>query len=145
MKKEGPFCNISEQKTKIIDETENTLTILSNPALVKGHCLVIPKRHIESLSELNDKEREEFFSQVIKMQELLLKEFSGCDIRQNFRPFQKQNGLKINRLHIHIQPREFEDELYQKCQIFEKELFKQLSEKELNKLIESLRKNDRQD
>ena len=138
MSEKCPFCSKIEPKSRIIDETNKTLTILSNPALVEGHCLVIPKRHVEKLSELNKEEKEELFSQVVKAQELLLKKFGGCDIRQNFRPFQKQSNLKVNHLHIHLQPRELEDELYKKCQIFEKEVFKELSQEELDKLKQEL-------
>ncbi len=132
------FCKSIEPKSRVLYETENTFSILSNPALVKGHVLVIPKKHVEKISELNEEERGDLFEQAIKMQELLLKKYGGCDIRQNFRPFQKQDELKVNHLHIHLQPREFEDELYWKCQIYEKEIFKNLNEEELEKLKEEI-------
>jgi len=136
--KNCPFCNIDELKTRIIDETSNTLIILSNPALVYGHCLAIPKRHVEKLSELYDYERKELFERIIKTQERLLRKFSGCDIRQNYRPFQTQSNLKVNHLHIHLQPRELNDELYTKCQVSETSLFKFLSSKELDKIREDI-------
>ncbi len=135
MKKEDcPFCSLSkdtEGRTRIIDETTNTLTILSNPALMKGHCLVIPKRHVEKPSELSEEERKELFNQVIKIQELLIKHFSGCDIKENYRPFQKQSDLKVHHLHFHLQPRELFDELYEKSQKAEENVFKKLSKEEL--------------
>ena len=109
IKEECPFCRLDEKKSRILFETEHTLTILSNPALVRGHCLVIPKKHVERLSELSEEELREIFSQLVKVQEILLKKFGGCDLRQNFRPFQKQGRLKVNHLHIHLQPREFKD------------------------------------
>lgn len=133
------FCDINVLKTRIISSSENTLTILSNPALVYGHCLVIPRKHVERLDELSLDERNELFLEVVKMQSLLLKKFGGCDIRQNCRPFQEQSKLKINHVHIHLQPRENEDELYQKVQIFEKNVFRDLSNEELNKLSEELK------
>jgi len=133
-----PFCDLKEER--IIEETKNTFTILSNPAIVKGHLLVIPKRHAEKLSELNGDEKIELFNQVIKMQEILLRKFSGCDIRQNYRPFQAQDSLKVNHLHIHLQPREFEDELYKSCQIYEKTIFKELDKEEINKAKEFILK-----
>lgn len=123
---ECPFCNINKEKTRIIKETDKVLVILSNPRLVEGHLLVIPKRHVEKLSELNDDEKKELFDTVIEFQENILKSASGCDIRQHYRPFQKQDNLKVNHLHIHLLPREFEDELYKKCQIYEKDIFEEL-------------------
>jgi len=42
------FCNLD--KCKIVEETENTFTIFSDPFLVKGHCLVIPIKHYRWVS-----------------------------------------------------------------------------------------------
>jgi len=132
-----PFCNINKEKTRIIKEKDNVKVILSNPRLMPGHLLVIPKKHVEKLSELNEDEKKDLFETVIEFQEKILKTFSsGCDIRLNYRPFQKQNDLKVNHLHIHLQPRELEDELYQKCQIFETNIFNKLNQEEIDKFVE---------
>jgi diadenosine tetraphosphate (Ap4A) HIT family hydrolase len=54
-----PFCEITTEKTeRVIRETESTFAVLSNPQLMSGHLLVIPKRHVEKLSELSKEERE---------------------------------------------------------------------------------------
>jgi len=129
------FCKLDSVKERVVGETENTVAILSNPSLVKGHVLVIPKRHVEKLSELNKQEITELMEHVVKIQEGLLKKFKGCDIRQNYRPFQKEDRLKVNHLHIHIQPRELFDELYEKCQIHEKDIFQDLNESDLGNLM----------
>jgi len=134
-----PFCEINKEKTRIIKQGKNVFVIFSNPRLMEGHLLVIPKRHIEKLSELNEEEKKELFDTVIEYQEKILKNISpGCDIRQNYRIFQGQNNLKIDHLHIHLQPREFKDDLYKKCQIFEKDVFKQLTEEEIEKVLKLL-------
>jgi len=131
-----PFCHIDKEKTKIIKEGEKVMVVLSNPRLIEGHLLVIPKRHVEKISELNEEELKELFENIIEFQQKILSKISpGCDIRQNYRPFQKQNNLKINHFHFHLLPRKFEDEIYQKCQIFEKNLFKELTKKEAVKIV----------
>jgi diadenosine tetraphosphate (Ap4A) HIT family hydrolase len=136
---ECPFCEINVDKTRILANNKFTLVIFSNPRLMPGHLLVIPKRHVEKISELSKEEQEELFSTLIKFQEKVLNKLSkGCDLRQNFRPFQKQSNLKINHLHFHIQPRELFDELYEKCQIFETNVFKELSEEELTNISKQL-------
>jgi len=140
MIKECPFCSEIESRSRVISETQDTMTILSNPTLVQGHYLVVPKRHVEKFSEMNDEELRDLFSKVINWQELLLKKNSGCDIRQNYRPFLKQSRLKVNHLHVHLIPREFEDELYGKCQIYEREIFKELNQKELDETLKELKK-----
>ncbi|HUV72522.1 MAG TPA: HIT family protein [Clostridia bacterium] len=126
-----PFCNLDKKRSRIVKEGKHVLVILSNPRLVDGHLLVIPKRHVEKASELGSKERKELFETVLEFQEKILSKFAaGCDIRQNYRPFQKQGDIKVNHLHFHLLPREFKDELYQKCQIHETEIFRMLTEKE---------------
>lgn len=133
-----PFCDILENKTeRIIKETEHSFAILSNPRLMKGHLLVIPKRHAEKMGDLSKEERDDLLDLTVELQEKILKKFcSGCDIRQNYRPFQKQSLFRVNHLHIHLQPREFEDELYQKCQKYESEVFADLEEGEINEMID---------
>lgn len=135
-----PFCSIDKQKTVIIRENKNTLVVFSNPKLMDGHLLVIPRKHVEKLSELNKEDRNELFQTVIDFQEKILAKVSkGCDIRQNYRPFQEQNNLKVNHLHIHLQPRDFEDKLYSKCQIFEKGIFGELDKDKAKLILELLR------
>lgn len=127
-----PFCNINPEITRLLDETKLSFAVLSNPALLKGHTIVIPKRHVERLSELSKEELEDLLNLTIKIENLILKKFIGCDIRQNYRPFIQQGRLKVNHLHFHLLPRELEDELYKKSMIFERNLFKDLTKEELD-------------
>jgi diadenosine tetraphosphate (Ap4A) HIT family hydrolase len=106
---------------------------------MKGHLLAIPKRHVEKLTELYPEERTELLNLVVEFQEKVLKHIAtGCDIRQNYRPFQKQDGVKVNHLHIHILPRELKDELYERCQIHETSLFQELDAKEEKEIVNLL-------
>jgi len=134
-----PFCHINEEKTRLIKNGKNIFVIFSNPGLMEGHLLVIPKRHVEKLSELSKDEKEELFNLVIEYQEKILKNIApGCDIRQHYRPFLKQSKSKVNHLHIHLQPRKFDDELYKKCQIYHEDVFKELIEEEVNRISKLL-------
>lgn len=131
-----PFCNLDQEKDRIVKEGMNTLVILSNPRKMPGHLLVISKRHVERISELNRSEKEEIFNMIAEFQEKILDRLSsGCDIRQHYRPFIKQSQVKVNHLHFHLQPREFEDELYQKSQRFETAMFKELPKDESERII----------
>ncbi len=130
-----PFCNLN--KEKIIAETKFCYALLSNPRLMPGHTLIIPKRHVEKLSELSDEELKDIIRLTIEFQEKIIKNIAfGCDIAEHYRPFQKQDRLKVNHLHIHLQPRELFDNLYQKCQIFEKEVWEDLTEKESKEILD---------
>ena len=129
-----PFCSIIKTKDRIIKECKYCFVILSNPRLVPGHLLVIPKRHVEKTSQLNKKERDEIFRIIIKFEEKILKKFSsGCDIRSHYRPFMKQSWVKVDHIHFHLQPREFKDELYQKAQKYEMDVWKEISKEEKEK------------
>ena len=135
-----PFCNIDKERTIIIKEGKNAFVCLSNPRLVEGHLLVVPKRHLENISELNKEEREEMFGFVVDFQRKILENISeGCDVRWNYRPFKKQDDLKVDHFHIHLIPRSFKDELYTKSQIFEKEIFRKLTQEEIDKIVNLLK------
>ena len=133
-----PFCDIDETRTRIIADKKHVFVALSNPRLMDGHLLVIPRRHVQKLSELNEFEKKELLDTVIEYQEKILTFAGGCDIRQNYRPFQAQSNVKIHHLHMHLQPRELHDELYQKCQIFETGIFKELSQEEIEKIKKAM-------
>lgn len=133
---ECPFCQIHEERTRMIEDGERVFVVLSNPRLMSGHLLVVPKKHIERISELSKGEKDELFDKIIKYQELILSKFaSGCDVRINYRPFIKEGRLKVSHFHIHLLPREFNDELYEKSMIYEAEIFKDLTSKEIEEVI----------
>jgi len=54
---ECPFCNINSEKTRILKDGNFTRVVFSNPRLMPGHLLVIPKRHVEKISDLNKEEQ----------------------------------------------------------------------------------------
>lgn len=120
------FCEIvKENKQSVIEERENVIVIFSNPRLMPGHLLVIPKRHAIHLSDLPEGERRELFDTAVEFQRKIIEKVArGCDIRQNDRAFLPESDLKVNHVHVHLQPRGFGDEFFQKCQIHEKEIFK---------------------
>ncbi|MEK6872651.1 MAG: HIT domain-containing protein [Nanoarchaeota archaeon] len=133
------FCNYSLDK--LIRETENTITILSNPYLLKGHSLVIPKEHYGNILEVSDRDLFELIKEVKGVEKLLLEKLgvSGVDIRQNYHPFLKESKYKVNHLHFHVIPRESEYELYKKSMIYEKDVFKDLTDDDFNELKEILK------
>lgn len=134
---ECPFCKLDSSRTAIIKTTSHSKVILSNPRLVRGHLLVIPKEHVVKLGDLNAEEQMDLVYTCIQFQEKIITDFApGCDIRQNYRPFQKQGAVKVDHLHIHLIPRKFKDEYYQQVQQNEKELFTWLSDEERKNIID---------
>ena len=136
-----PFCqkNFNHIKNRIIYEGKNIFVMLSNPRLVTGHLLVIPKRHFERPSDMTKEERKEIFDVVLEFQEKILANIAtGCDIRENYRPFVKQNDLKVDHIHFHLIPRELNDEIYEKYEKTQREVFQTMNDKEIEESINIL-------
>jgi diadenosine tetraphosphate (Ap4A) HIT family hydrolase len=87
--------------------------------------LIIPKRHVEKLWKITNEEEREIFQFLKYFQKKITDKLSvGCEIRQNYRPFLKQSAVKVNHIHFHLLPREFEDEIYQKLSSMKEMYFK---------------------
>ena len=133
------FCDLNEKY--VIRQTKNTVTILSNPYLIEGHSLVMPRAHVERLSELSQKIRHKLIDEAMIVEELLMQRLGspGCDLRQNYRPFLPLSRLKVNHLHFHVIPRCPEDELHQKSGVYERRIFKDLNLDLAESLISKLK------
>ena len=131
------FCH--PDPSCILEETKDVLVMVSNPRLMKGHLLIIPKRHVERPWELDENESHELFTRIHHFQKKLSQSFgTGCDLRQNYRPFIKEGELKVDHLHFHLLPRTFEDELYEKSMIYEKDIFQPLQPLEADEVKSNL-------
>jgi diadenosine tetraphosphate (Ap4A) HIT family hydrolase len=123
-----PFC---ESKDRVLKENEHALVLLSNPRKVPGHFLVMPKRHVEKPWQLSKKELQDVFDLIFFIERKIIGKLGdGCDIRQNYRPFIKQNKLKVDHIHFHVIPRYFQDYIYQVAEKYETDLFTNLDEAE---------------
>lgn len=133
------FCKINPEKTVIICLKDHVKVVLSNPRLMPGHLLVIPNRHVLNLSELSDLERKELFDTSIDFQSKIATIMkSGCDIRQNFRPFMKEGTIKVDHVHMHILPRMLYDELYNNCEQYETAMYSELLSEEKDNILKKL-------
>jgi len=132
-----PFCNLRE---RVLKENGFANLFLSNPRKVTGHFLVTPKRHIEKPWEMTKQEIQAIFELVSFAQKRLTERVSeGCDVLQHYRPFMKQDRIKVNHIHYHIIPRGFNDKIYQKVEKYETEaLFEDLTDDEHNNMAEVL-------
>lgn len=106
---------------------------------MKGHLLVVPKRHVEQPWDLTSLELKEIFSHIHDLQKKLSNTLgTGCDIRQNYRPFMKQGKLKVDHLHFHLLPRTFQDDLHERSMKFETDIFTDLLDDEVNEIRKAL-------
>lgn len=96
---ESPFLN----KEKI-HENEFAFAIYDGFPVSKGHCLVIPKRIVSSIFDLNDNEYNHIFLLLRDIKKILLEKFkpNGFNIGINNGT---DAGQTIDHAHIHIIPR----------------------------------------
>jgi diadenosine tetraphosphate (Ap4A) HIT family hydrolase len=135
-KKDCPFCNPKERALK---SNAHANVILSNPHKVPGHFLVVPKRHIEKPWELTHEELTDIFDLIFFIEQKVLGKLGeGVDIRQNYRPFLKQDRLKIDHVHFHVYPRSLEDYLYKVSEQYETDLFVELDTAEAKAVADLL-------
>jgi len=135
MNQDCPFCTILRED-RTLKEGEHMYVIFSNPRLMPGHLLVISKRHVGRLSELNEEERKELLDFLIEFEEKILEKLStGCDIRQNFKPYVENSRTSVKHFHFHLQPRELSDELHQAIDPHNKPLYRDLPDEEKERLF----------
>jgi histidine triad (HIT) family protein len=134
------FCDISQHKqtlNHIIAEDDFSVAFLDKNPMAKGHTLVIPKRHVEKLSDLNDNEIKKYFNFISKIQKAVLKfsgEGSGCDILNHYRPYLQEGEMIKRHLHFHVMPRRLNDDLFRKVRIH-------LTEDEMKKIAVEISNN----
>lgn len=100
------FCKIvkGEIPSKKVHETENVLSFLDVNPRAPGHSLVIPKKHVKNLLELDDKTTENLLKVTQKV-ERALKESLNPDAFTLGINDGEAAGQEVPHLHLNIIPR----------------------------------------
>ncbi len=96
---ESPFLNIEK-----INENENAFAIYHAFPVSKGHVLVIPKRVVAEIFDLNDEEYSSCFNLVKDVKKILEEEFKPDGFNIGINNGEKA-GQTIFHAHIHVIPR----------------------------------------
>ena len=95
-----------EVETYVIYEDEWITCILDIDPIQEGHTLILPKKHIEDLRQLNNELSQAIMNASIKISQALTKRYKpdGITVIQN-------NGIfnDLNHYHMHVFPRYLED------------------------------------
>lgn len=141
------FCDESGIKERTFLESKNFRAIYNKYPLVEGHCLVIPKRHVESLFDLTQEELKEVFDILKKTTRVILKTYN-LDSFNWVLNIGKVAGQRVKHIHFHILPRREgdlgEDPRNFFIRLTEKERMgnmKEISGNELKKIIQKIKKN----
>jgi diadenosine tetraphosphate (Ap4A) HIT family hydrolase len=94
-----PFCDFN--KEEMINENDSAFVMLGRAPYNKDHLLVVPKKHILRLSELNEKERRELFELIFFAQKEIGKRHENFSIlyREG-----ENSGKSISHVHFNIIP-----------------------------------------
>lgn len=104
------FCKIISgiiPASKVYSDEKNIAFLDIAPAN-KGHIIVIPKNHAETITELSDEDLASLIKAVKKVAKALLDEFDGVNVLQNNK---KAAGQLVPHLHFHVIPRNSGDGL----------------------------------
>lgn len=107
------FCKIvnGEIPSYKIYETDNVMAFLDISQNTKGHTLVIPKKHIESIFDLDEQTGRDLFEAVIITTNILKNKLGFKDVNL-LNNNGSLAGQVVNHYHIHIIPRYGNDECY---------------------------------
>lgn len=101
-----PFCQKGVEYYFL--ENESFAAIYNIAPILPGHSLIIPKRHVESLFELNDEELSNFMKLGRDVAFLLSKVLDtdafDCAIQEK-----EAAGQSVAHLHMHVVPRKIGD------------------------------------
>jgi histidine triad (HIT) family protein len=104
------FCQIASRAVEslIVFEDEHTLAFLDHRPLFPGHCLLVPKQHYETLSDLPPNSIGPLFSAA---QRLARAVEIGMKAEGSFVAINNRVSQSVPHLHIHIVPRRKKDGL----------------------------------
>ena len=99
-----PFCAIArgEQADYVVAEDEHTVTFLDHRPLFPGHCLVIPRRHIEVLPDLPDDLLAPFLAATRSAARAVE---AGMAAQGTFVAMNNRVSQSVPHLHAHVVPR----------------------------------------
>jgi len=104
------FCGIvnDEVSAVVVFEDDISLAFLDHRPLFPGHCLLVPRSHFETLSDLPSELVGPFFQNV----QLLARAVElGLDAEGSFVAMNNRVSQSVPHLHVHIVPRRKKDGL----------------------------------
>lgn len=106
MENECVFCKIvkGEISTKIIYENDNFFSMLDQNQKHKGHSLVIPKKHFETVLDLPNTLGSELVECIKKTALILMKDYDSTGFNVLSNNFESAEQY-VKHVHFHIFPR----------------------------------------
>ncbi len=97
------FCSPSIYKN-VYYSTRHSIVVYSIKPVLPGHSMIIPKRHVVDIVDLQKEEAADIFRVAKKVIPLLLKAYNGSSY--NFTAqIGRHSGMTVYHIHFHIIPR----------------------------------------
>lgn len=143
------FCLPESFQDRIIYEGPLAISFLSDPKLVRGHALVVPRRHVvPDIDIVRDPEAVAIQEEIERLRSTMLGSSAiralGVDVFQKTRSQvpQGHNGTKMNHLHQHVLPSRPGDELYDRGIIWgDPSNWQPLGTEERDEMVKALRES----
>jgi len=132
------FCKIvnKEIPSRIITETENSIAFLDAFPVSRGHTLVITKKHYEKVQDMTDIDNNDLFDTVYNVISKVDK-LTGSTLLAIHNG--KDSGQEIPHVHVHLIPRESDDQAGPVHSMFKDR--PKLSDEELEQLCAKIKSN----
>ncbi|HET6396820.1 MAG TPA: HIT family protein [Pseudoxanthomonas sp.] len=107
-----PFCAIlgGEAPASLVCEDAHAVAFMDLRQAVPGHVLVVPRRHVETIFELDGDTAAALMRMAVRVAQAAERAFApaGLNLWQSNR---EAGGQEVPHLHLHVQPRRVGDGL----------------------------------
>lgn len=142
---ECPFCDNTNLSLRKFYENENFIAIYNLRPFVEGHSLVLPKRHVKSLLDLNSQEKTGFMSFLDRVIFISLKYAEAHEFNLILQEGENA-GQSIPHAHFHIMPRKLTDkvgkakkEWLEEFSASENDVRKTITDEETERIVKKMR------
>jgi histidine triad (HIT) family protein len=117
------FCEILRGKVEaaVVFEDEAAMAFLDHRPLLPGHCLVVPKVHVETLADQPGDLLEPFFRAVQTVERAVE---TGLEAEGSFVAVNNRISQSVPHLHVHVVPRWKGDGLFSAKMIWKRSPYK---------------------
>jgi histidine triad (HIT) family protein len=104
------FCAIAAggQQAHVVLESEHAIAFLDHRPVFPGHCLLVPRVHVETLPELPEERVEPIFLDVRRLARAVEQ---ALEAQGTFVAINNKVSQSVPHLHVHVVPRRFKDGL----------------------------------
>jgi histidine triad (HIT) family protein len=138
-----PFCDIARgaAAASLVLEDETAVAFLDHRPLLPGHCLLIPRLHVETLPDLPEDLLAPYFRSVQLLERAVER---GLGAEGSFVAVNTKISQSVPHLHVHVVPRWKKDGLFSPKLVWKRMPYKddasrRMVQEKLRQAVEELR------